>query len=104
MRVCRGDGYFYFAPVGSLHSGMVDIPAVYYRNGIVFAGMFTNIQSDHIIRHLRRPGDTGHYLPKGGMFRYVTSANYFGEIVRMDRFCHSHVVAFRGGFRYLDVR
>lgn len=43
--------------------------------------MFTNIQSDHIIRHLRRPGDTGHYLPKGGMFRYVTSANYFGEIV-----------------------
>ena len=48
---------------------------------LFFAGMFTNIQSDHIIRHLRRPGDTGHYLPKGGMFRYVTSANYLGEIV-----------------------
>lgn len=45
------------------------------------AGMFINIQSDGIIRNLRKPGDTRHYLPKGGMFRYVTSANYFGEFV-----------------------
>lgn len=48
---------------------------------IFFFGMAVNIQSDTIIRHLRKPGDTGHYLPKGGMFRYVTSANYFGEFV-----------------------
>lgn len=47
---------------------------------IVFAwGMFTNLQSDSIIRHLRRPGDTRHYIPRGGMFRYVSSANYLGE-------------------------
>ena len=42
-------------------------------------GMYVNIQSDGIIRNLRKPGDTAHYLPKGGMFRFVTSANYFGE-------------------------
>lgn len=49
---------------------------------IIFAwGMFTNIQSDSIIRHLRKPGDTRHYLPRGGMFRYVTSANYLGEFM-----------------------
>ena len=46
---------------------------------LFFAGMYINIQSDSIIRNLRKPGDTAHYLPKGGMFRYVTSANYFGE-------------------------
>ena len=46
-----------------------------------FAGMYINIQSDSIIRNLRKPGDTAHYLPKGGMFRYVTSANYFGEFM-----------------------
>ena len=45
------------------------------------AGMFVNIQSDSIIRHLRKPGDTAHYLPRGGMFRYVTSANYLGEFM-----------------------
>lgn len=45
------------------------------------AGMYVNISSDGIIRSLRRPGDTAHYLPQGGMFRYVTSANYFGELL-----------------------
>ena len=43
--------------------------------------MYINIQSDDIIRNLRHEGDTNHYLPQGGMFRYVTSANYFGEFV-----------------------
>lgn len=48
---------------------------------IFFWGMYTNIQSDSIIRNLRKPGDTRHYLPRGGMFRYVTSANYLGEFM-----------------------
>lgn len=48
---------------------------------IFFTGMAINWHSDHVIRHLRRPGDSAHYLPKGGLYNYVTSANYFGEIV-----------------------
>lgn len=48
---------------------------------IFFTGMIINIHSDYVIRHLRKPGDTNHYLPKKGLYRYVTSANYFGEIV-----------------------
>jgi 3-oxo-5-alpha-steroid 4-dehydrogenase 1 len=48
---------------------------------VFFAGMAINIHSDNIIRHLRKPGDTRHYLPRGGMFRYVTSANYLGEFI-----------------------
>lgn len=51
--------------------------------GIVlfFSGFAINLHSDYIIRHLRKdPTDTHHYLPKGGMFNYATSANYFGEL------------------------
>lgn len=48
---------------------------------LFFAGMFINLQSDHIIRSLRAPGDNKHYIPRKGMYKYVTSANYFGEIV-----------------------
>ena len=48
---------------------------------IFIAGFFINLQSDNIIRGLRKPGDTKHYLPKGGMYNYVTSANYLGEIM-----------------------
>lgn len=46
---------------------------------IFFTGMAINLQSDHIIRNLRRPGDNRHYIPRGGLFKYVTSANYLGE-------------------------
>ena len=48
---------------------------------LFFAGMLMNWHSDYIIRHLRKPGDTRHYLPQKGMYRYVTSANYLGEII-----------------------
>lgn len=47
---------------------------------IFVVGFIVNLHSDHVIRHLRKPGDTGHYLPKRGMYKYVTSANYLGEI------------------------
>ncbi len=48
---------------------------------IFFSGMGINWHSDHIIRNLRKPGDTGHYIPRGGLYRWVSSANYFGETV-----------------------
>lgn len=49
-------------------------------------GMAVNLHSDHVIRHLRKPGDTKHYLPQKGMYRYVTSANYMGEILEWTGF------------------
>lgn len=48
---------------------------------IFFTGMGINIGSDRIIRNLRKPGDTRHYIPYGGMYKYVTSANYLGEFI-----------------------
>lgn len=54
--------------------------------GIFFLGMGINMQADHIVRNLRKPGDRHHYIPYGGMFRYVSSANYFGEIVEWTGF------------------
>jgi len=49
---------------------------------LFISGYIINLRSDYIIRHLRKdPNDTKHYFPKGFMFNYVTSANYFGELV-----------------------
>lgn len=47
---------------------------------LFLAGMGMNWQADRIVRHLRRPGDSRHYIPRGGMFRYVTAASYLGEL------------------------
>lgn len=53
---------------------------------IFFIGMIINIHSDNVIRHLRHPGDTKHYFPQKGMYKYVTSANYFGELLEWTGF------------------
>ncbi|MDH6304791.1 3-oxo-5-alpha-steroid 4-dehydrogenase 1 [Parabacteroides sp. PF5-5] len=77
----QGTWIFHLAPDTMYTAGwLTSIPFI-MGSVLFFAGMFINWQSDHIIRHLRKPGDTAHYLPKGGMFDYVTSANYFGEII-----------------------
>jgi 3-oxo-5-alpha-steroid 4-dehydrogenase 1 len=49
---------------------------------LFFVGLVINQRSDYIVSNLRKDKfDTKHYLPSGGMFNYVTSANYFGEII-----------------------
>lgn len=48
---------------------------------LFFVGLSINIHSDGVLRSLREPGETGYRIPLKGMFRYVSSANYFGEIV-----------------------
>lgn len=53
---------------------------------VYLTGMIINIHSDSVIRSLRKPGDTRHYLPRRGMYRYVTSANYLGEIIEWTGF------------------
>jgi protein-S-isoprenylcysteine O-methyltransferase Ste14 len=47
---------------------------------IFFSGFFINLHSDSIIRSLRQPGETEFKIPYGGMFKYVSSPSYFGEI------------------------
>ena len=75
----QGGWIFYLAPEG-FYDDWFSKPQIYIGAAIFIAGMAINLHSDHIIRTLRKPGDTGHYIPYGGMFRYVTSANYFGEL------------------------
>lgn len=87
LNACMQGGWiFYFAPDGRYPLSWLWSPQFIAGLLLFFAGMWINIRSDRIIRNLRKPGDTGHYLPQGGMFRYVSSANYFGEIVEWTGF------------------
>lgn len=76
----QGGWIFYIAPA-DYYEGWFAQPYIYIGGALFLAGMAVNLHSDRIIRNLRRPGDTRHYIPCGGMFRYVSSANYFGELV-----------------------
>ena len=86
LNACMQGGWiFYFAPEGYYDNWFAK-PFIYIGIIVFLAGMFINWQADYIIRHLRKEGDTRHYIPRGGMFRYVSSANYFGELVEWTGF------------------
>jgi protein-S-isoprenylcysteine O-methyltransferase Ste14 len=45
------------------------------------AGWVINRQSDAILRGLRKPGESGYRIPRGGFYRWVSCPNYFGELL-----------------------
>ena len=48
---------------------------------VALVGWLINFQADSILINLRKDGSTGYKIPFGGFFRYVSAANYFGEIL-----------------------
>lgn len=44
-------------------------------------GMWLNWEYDNRLIHLRKPGETGYQIPKGGLFRWVSCPNLLGEII-----------------------
>ncbi len=78
----QGGWLFYFAPDHYYPISYLYSPALIIGATVFLIGMIINIHSDKIIRRLRKDKyDTNYYIPYGGLFKYVNSANYFGEIV-----------------------
>ena len=47
---------------------------------IFIAGFVINRSADGTLRHLRQPGETCYRVLQGGLYRWVSCPNYFGEI------------------------
>ena len=56
-------------------------PRFLLGGGIFLAGLALNLHADHTLTRLRRPGETGYAIPRGGGFRFVSCPNYLGEIL-----------------------
>jgi len=76
----NGRYLFYFSPAYQI-SWLKD--QRFIAGVIIFiAGFVINIHSDFLLRNLRRPGENNYYkIPFGGFFKYISSPNYFGEII-----------------------
>mmetsp|Transcript_39029 Transcript_39029/g.58917 ORF Transcript_39029/g.58917 Transcript_39029/m.58917 type:complete len:143 (-) Transcript_39029:127-555(-) len=48
---------------------------------LFFAGFCMNLHADHILRNLRQPGEKEYKIPHGGLFEYVSGANFTAEIL-----------------------
>ncbi len=42
-------------------------------------GLGVNIHSDHILRNLRKPGESTYKIPHGGLFNLISAPNYLGN-------------------------
>ncbi|MEE2675032.1 MAG: DUF1295 domain-containing protein [Myxococcota bacterium] len=62
-------------------SGLGD-PFFWLGAAIFVAGAAVNWHADRTLRRLRKPGETGYRVPTGGLYRWVSSPNYLGEIVQ----------------------
>jgi len=75
-----GAWLYSYAPEGTYTMQWLASPQFIIGTMVFITGMVINLDSDYVIRHLRKPGDTRHYIPRKGLYKYVTSANYFGEL------------------------
>lgn len=75
-----GEWLFRYAPAGMYGPEWLTSPQFIIGVLVFFTGMLINLDSDKVIRNLRHPGDTKHYIPRKHLYKYVTSANYFGEV------------------------
>lgn len=44
-------------------------------------GFVVNVHSDRILIGLRTGGKTGYSIPQGGLYRWISCPNYFGELI-----------------------
>lgn len=66
-------------------------PAVFCGCGVMVCGAFLNVQADEILLQLKqqkerkktedRSAQTRYSIPHGGLFEYVSSANYIAEVI-----------------------
>ncbi|ETL94307.1 hypothetical protein F441_08001 [Phytophthora nicotianae CJ01A1] len=56
-------------------------PSFYAGVALFVFGLSMNIYSDQILINLRKPGESEYKIPYGGLFEYVSSPNYFSELL-----------------------
>ena len=77
----NGRWLFHFAPAGAYGAAWLGDPRFLVGAALFLAGYAVNQQSDAILFRLRKPGEKGYKIPRGGLYRFVSCPNYFGEIV-----------------------
>lgn len=53
---------------------------------LFIAGMAINMHSDNVLLALRKSSANGYSIPEGGLFKYISCPNFFGEMVEWTGF------------------
>jgi protein-S-isoprenylcysteine O-methyltransferase Ste14 len=71
----------YLSQFGNYPTSWLVDPRFLIGTGLFVAGFVINLRSDSILRKLRGPAETGHKVPSGELFRWVSCPNYLGELI-----------------------
>jgi len=77
----NGRWLFGFAGEGRYGASWINEPRFWIGALIFLVGYAINQHADWVLLNLRKPGETGYKIPQGGLYRWVTCPNYFGEII-----------------------
>jgi 3-oxo-5-alpha-steroid 4-dehydrogenase 1 len=77
------NGYYLaeLAPTEKYGPEWLTAPSTIIGASLFIIGLIINWRSDHILINLRKPGETGYKIPKGFLFKYVSSPNLMGELI-----------------------
>ena len=72
---------YYFGHIGKYTTDWF-LQINFWVGAVVFVtGVIINLQSDHILISLRKGNEKGYKIPYGGLFKYISCPNHFGEMV-----------------------
>ena len=66
--------------IGGYGSYVLDDPRIWLGIAVFLVGFAINFHADHVLIRLRDQGG-GYRIPTGGLYRWITCPNYFGEML-----------------------
>jgi protein-S-isoprenylcysteine O-methyltransferase Ste14 len=67
--------------LGAYPAAWLGDPRFLLGSALFAAGFLANLDADRRLLALRRPGEEGYRIPRGGLYEWVSCPNYLGEMV-----------------------
>lgn len=75
--------------LGYYFGQMAEYPAEWFTDArflsgttLFLVGATINVHADYTLIRLRKPGESGYRVPRGGLFEWVSCPNHLGEILQ----------------------
>ena len=80
------NGYYFGSISGGYDPDWFTDPRFISGSVLFITGMIINLHSDQILLSLRKSSQNGYSIPEGGLFKYISCPNFFGEIIEWTGF------------------
>jgi 3-oxo-5-alpha-steroid 4-dehydrogenase 1 len=77
---------YYLGTLADYSDTWLTDPRFLIGGALFIIGAGINLWADEQLLHLRKPGETGYKIPKGGLFNYISCPNHFGEMIQWTGF------------------